>query len=96
MPAPLAPCRSGTDEAYEEKDQLLDGLVELYVDEQEEKSSVAAARKSDADKAEKDRLLGLRIRDDATKTLAGKLTSAKAAKGMSFFCLLVFGCNTVH
>ena len=68
-------------EQYEEKDQLLNGLVELFNDELEEKTTAAAGRK-EADKAGRHRLLGLQIRKDATKALAEKKkTTPKAAKG---------------
>lgn len=80
---PVGLCRSGSDEAYEEKNHLLDGLVELYTDEQEEKTSVAATKKKDADKAERTGLLDLQIRQDPT-TFPERATAGNSPQAFLF------------
>lgn len=73
-------CRSATPEEYTKKDELLDGLVELYKDELQEKNQISQAIKATEEKAEQDKSLGLKILCDATVALGEKQTN-KTTKG---------------
>jgi len=76
-------CRSGTVEEYDEKAQLLDGIVPIYREEQDRKATAADTKKKDDMKADADRALGLKIRQDATQTLKNKITK-KTSDGELF------------
>ena len=53
---------------------MLDGVAQLYKDEQEERCVAEDAKKKEKQRAEDDRNLGLQIRADATKSLKDKKT----------------------
>eukprot|EP00117_Sycon_ciliatum_P041588 scpid101682/ scgid30391/ len=71
--------QSGTAEEYTEKDQLLDGVVELFKGDLEEKATTADTKKKNEKKIEDDRELGLKIREDAAATLSEKKTPKKTS-----------------
>lgn len=63
--------RSGTEEEYSEMEQLLDDVLPLYEQKEDEKEKSAAAKK----KEESDRAAGLRMRENALRTLSHKRKS---------------------
>ena len=70
--------RSGTAEEYGEKEKLLDGLAELYKEENQLKEEDTKEKEREKEKADEDRELGAKLIQDATNSLKDKVVN----KGM--------------